>query len=124
MKRILVTSLLALSLVVSACGPKAPPTLTPAASKAWYGSQVLKDLDVVRDVSVDAFKQGLLSRASLVKVVKFHETAITLVHNAPLAWKVQVTNDLDGVVKTLTPDEQALLGPYVDLVKAAIKVVP
>ena len=69
---------------VSAC-LHAPPTVSPQAKAAFYGTQAIKDLDRARDVATDANAtidqsqtppRPVLSEATTRKVVNWHTSAI------------------------------------------------
>lgn len=110
----------------SACANHAPPNLTPAATSAWYGTRVIKDLDVLRDTAIDANNQTppLLNRATTARVVLYHKAAIKTVHAAPNGWKATVSTGLDSLADSLTLDEKAILAPYLALAKAALQEIP
>lgn len=108
--------------VAPACAHK-PPTLGPAASAAWTQHEVQKDLDVVRDIAVDANTQGLLSLKATREVVKWHRTAITLVHDAPSGWKDTVLKGLDELQVNLDPADYRRISQYVALAKTVLQEV-
>lgn len=111
----------ALTLVAPACR-HAPPTASPQAQIAFTGTRVIKGLDLLRDFAIDANAQTppQLSTATTRKVVTYHRSAITLVHDIPSGWKQTLTDGLDEVVKDLPPGESQKLAPYVGLVKAVL----
>lgn len=116
--------LIALLLVTSAC-VKAPPTLSPAGIAAFNGTRVVKALDILRDVAVDANAQvpPLLSTATTRKVVTYHESALKTIQAAPSGWVPVVQTGLTEVLKDVPPVEQRQLAPYVSLVKTLIAEV-
>ena len=114
--------LLCLGLLLSSCAP-APPNLTPAASFAWKQHEIQKDLDIIRDLAIDANAQQppILSTETTRKIVLWHEMAIQLVHDAPLGWKATLLTSLGQLSKALTPAEYQVIAPYVDAGIAALE---
>ena len=114
-----------LCLTLSGCVGNPPPNLTPAAQTAYYQTQIVKDLDLLRDAVVDAnaLVPSLVSTQTTTLVVKYHELAITLVNNAPLGWKVDLSIGLTGLLKTLPANEQRVVSPYVTLIQVALQVI-
>src|SRR5689334_5147863 len=95
MKRWLVV--LAMALAVSCTSAtKAPPNLTPQATTAWYGTQVIKVIDLLRDTAVDAnhVTPPLLSTDSTRRLVNWHRSALDVVHQAPAGWPNAVSTGL------------------------------
>lgn len=119
--RRLVISLLAFALL-AACA-KAPPDLTPAATRAFYGTEVIHDLDRLREVAVSAHATSppLLSAEETLAIVKWHQTAIALVHAAPAGWKTEVRVALAETLTRLSPSAQKTLAPYVAIVRALLQ---
>lgn len=117
-------ALLGLLALGGACA-SAPPNLSPAASVAWRQHEVQKDLDLLRDVAQDANAQRppLVSTAAARAVTLYHQTAIRLVHDAPAGWKAEVVTGLDGLKASIPAAEYAVVGRYVDLVRAILKEI-
>jgi hypothetical protein len=57
-------------------------------------------------------------------IVRWHQTAITLVHTAPAGWRTQVSVGLGEAVQHLKPDAQRTVAPYVVIVQALLKELP
>src|SRR3954464_12339020 len=98
---------LALACSASACA-KAPPNLTPQAVAAFHGTQVIQDLGRIRDAADAAHKTvpPLLDAATTLKIVNWHQSAITVVHAAPAGWKTTVLASLDELDKSLSPHDK------------------
>ena len=118
MKRLI----LILALAGSACA-SAPPLASPVATADFRNTQVIQGLDQLRDIAINANAQNppLLSTATTRKVVQAHEAALKTIHAMANGWQATVLAGLDGVVVTLTPSEQAILAPYIALVKTIIQ---
>lgn len=101
----------------------APPNLNPAATAAWHQHEVQKDLDLLRDIAVDAEAQHVLSTATTRAVVNYHRSAIILVHDAHAGWPKEVSNGLTALKDNLPPAEYQKIGYYVDLVRSILKGV-
>lgn len=118
-------TMLVLLLVLAACA-KAPPNLTPEATRAFYGTQVIHDLDRLREVAVAAHATvpPLLSAEETLVVVKWHQAAITTVHAAPAGWPSGVSVGLDQAVQQLSPKARETIAPYVGIVKTLLREIP
>jgi hypothetical protein len=103
----------------------APPTASPQAQLAFQGTRVIKALDLLRDFAIDGNAQvpPLISTATTRKVVVYHRSAITLIHDIPSGWKATVLTGLDEVGKDLPATESQKLAPYLVLVKTVLAEV-
>lgn len=112
------------ALVVCGCR-HAPPGSSPRAHAAFQGTQVIKTLDLLRDYATDANAQvpPLISTVTTRKIVIYHRSAITTIHDIPNGWKPTVLTGLDEVQKNLPPDDASKVAPYVALIKAVIAEV-
>ncbi len=120
-------ALMVLSAMLSSAGcAKAPPNLTPAAQHAFYGTQVFKDLDRLREVAVAAHATvpPLLSAPETLAVVEWHKAALITIHNAPAGWKSTVLTGLDETLKNFSPKARETLSPYVGLVRVILQEIP
>lgn len=120
-------ALMVLSAMLSSAGcAKAPPNLTPAAQHAFYGAQVIKDLDRLREVAVAAHATvpPLLSSPETLAVVEWHKAAIVTIHDAPAGWKATVQTGLDQMLQTLSPKAREAIAPYIGLVRAILQEIP
>lgn len=118
MKMRLSTIALALALFsCTACAHNAPPNLSPAGVTAWQATKVIKALDVVRDIAVAAEETSppLLAHATMLKIVAWHKTAITITHAAQAGWVEAVKTSLTATQDLLAPAEKQQLGPYFSL---------
>lgn len=117
---------LALTAVLTfGCAANKPPDLNPEATKAWYGTEIIKDLDRVRDVLDDAHHTAppLIDAKTDLDVVNWHESAITIVHEAKSGWRVALQASLTELQKRLSPGVWSLIDPYVRLVQNILKEV-
>lgn len=114
-------------LIIPSCASNAPPMLSPQATVAWQATQVIKTLDLIRDTAIIAngmTPTPLLSTQATRTIVQWHESAITVAHATPLGWKATIATSLDGVLRTLSPQEQHVLAPYVTLATTLLKETP
>lgn len=116
-----VFSVLLLFGVAEACR-HAPPTASPQAQIAFQATRAIKALDLLRDYATDANAQNppLINTDLTRKIVVYHRSAITTIHDFPSGWKPSVQTGLDEVLKDLPADTSAKLAPYVSLVKAIL----
>lgn len=105
---------------------KAPPNLTPIAAQNWKQHEVQKDLDLVRDLAHDANAQvpPIVSENATRIITRWHETAITLVHNAPAGWKQTLLASLNDLKKNIPIDEYRVIERYVQLAIVAVQEIP
>ena len=110
---------------LSGCA-KAPPNLTPQATQAWYATQVVKALDLVRDtaVSANALTPPLISTDTTRKVVQYHEDTVSIIQALPSGWQTTVKASLTVFVSSLSDSDKTLLKSYVTVVQDALKAVP
>jgi len=113
------------ALTLGGCANHAPPNLTPQGTAAFYGTQVIKNLDRFRDVVIDGNKStpALFSTATTRKVVDFHTAAIKTVHVSPGGWKAGVQAGLQQVNLSLEPEERQVLMPYIQLLNSVLNMV-
>lgn len=109
----------------SACkalAPQAPPNLTPQVTAQFYATYAIKDLDVIRDFAVDANKTTppILSKATLLIIVNWHESLVTVIHATPAGWKAAVLAGLDELKGKLSADDYAKIKPYVDSARIVV----
>lgn len=117
--------LLVLCLSLSACASHVPPNLNPEATRAWYGTQIIKALDHVRDAVDDAHHTTppLVDAGTDLKVVQWHQTAVTIVHEAKVGWRNALDASLTGLQANLPPDIWTLIDPYVRLAQSILREV-
>lgn len=104
----------------------APPNLSSRGQAAFQAHRVVKALDALRDVAIDANKQTppLVSTDITRRVVLMHRGALTAIDQQPVGWQASVVAGLDGLDAALTADERRQLGPFVFLAKTLIGEVP
>jgi hypothetical protein len=125
LRRRLPMLVLCLVLFTPACAQNAPPNLSPAGVVAWQGTKVIKALDVIRDIAVDAEATAppLLSHATMLKIVAWHKAAITTAHAAPAGWSDVIKASLRSTLDLLTPAERQQLSPYFALAETLLNEV-
>ncbi len=115
---------LALVLTVPACAPP-PPNLTPAATVAFYQTRVQRSLDLIRDTVDDGTKTNppAFSSATDRKVATWHQSVITVVHDAKAGWKVTLFTSLDQLQNDLSPADREKVLVYISLAKTILQEV-
>lgn len=100
------------------CAGNPPPNLTPQAVRAWHGTRLIKDLDIVRDAATAAHETTppLLSAKDTLSVVEWHQAAIVIVHDAKDGWKAALRSSVGELRKKLPPDAWSAIAPYAQLV--------
>lgn len=119
MKRVI----LAIALLGIGCA-SAPPNLSPLAQTAFRNTQVVKSLDLIRDIAIDANAQKpapLISTDTTRKVVQFHQSALKVIDATSTGWRDVVLASLNEVYNNLPPGEKQLLGPYFTLAITTLK---
>ncbi len=117
---------LVVMLFSGACAP--PPTLTPPGRVAFQVTRVVKALDTLRDIALNANAQipPLVSDVTAGRIVRYHQATLTTLQTQVDQdnWKATASSGLKAVVATFTPDEQHTLQPYVTLVQVVLQEVP
>jgi hypothetical protein len=132
----LVRSQLILALAVTAmlmgCGSSNPPPATSptvnlsATGKAAYqATKVVKALDVLRDIAIDAEAQSpkLMSTESTRKVVRYHAATVKTIGAVPTGWKSVADEGLTQLQKEIPAAEWAQIEPFVRLVRVLFQEV-
>lgn len=111
--------------LLTACASNAPPNLSPAGQTAFVNTRVIRGLDVLRDIAVDANARTppLVSTATTQKIVSYHKAALNTIHTLGTGWQATVSTGLEEIVKVLSPAEQHQLQPYVVLARTVIAEV-
>ncbi len=111
-------------LSLSACWD-APPNITPSAVVAFRQTEIVKDLDRVRDIAVDAHQTTppLLTAEVTKEIVAWHQTAIRLVHDRAANWQAAVMQGLDELQRHLSEHDRQLLAPYLVAVRTLLAEV-
>src|SRR5262249_29716058 len=119
----LVAAIVSLTLV--GCGPslKPPPNISTDAVHAWYGTQVIKNLDRVRDAVDDAHKTTppLISAEDELKIVNWHRSALAIVHAATSGWQQALDASITELQKNIPAKTWQLIAPYIATVQTVIK---
>ncbi len=113
----------ALLVPLYACGPVAPPNLTPQAQVAWQNMQIEKDLDLARDLVHDGNAAGVFSNPTTRVITQWHKAAILALHTRGEGWVDQIrdaTKALTTASSTIPKNEQSLLLPYLTTVLKAL----
>ncbi len=102
-----------------------PPNLTPAAVVAFRQTEIVKDLDRVRDVANDAHHTAppLLTAEVTKEIVTWHQTAIRLVHDRSANWQSAVLQGLNELQRHLSEHDRQLLAPYLVAVRTLLAEV-
>lgn len=111
-----------LALPSSSCA-KAPPNLTPSGKAAFQKTQVLKSLDLLRDIAIEAESSGILKTPDARKVVQYHKDTVLIMQASDLGWKAAVQSGLDALVRELPAEAGQKIAPYVALLKAVLAEV-
>lgn len=127
MKRICIALALTLSFV--ACGATPPPNTSPtrnlsaAGVAAFQSTKVVKALDVLRDVAVEAEKQHLLSTDTTRQVVTYHLSAVKTIGAVPSGWQTIVSTGLAELPKHIPAAEWKQLEPFAALITTVLHEV-
>lgn len=115
--------LFALVLGLTACANRLPPNLNPQATRAWYGSEVIKGLDVIRDAAIaaNAVTPPVVPTADTRAIVQWHASAVKVIRDVPTGWQPAVLTGLDEALKHVSPEMRYTIEPYVALAKTLIE---
>jgi hypothetical protein len=120
---------IALTLSFAACGATPPLTTSPtrnlsaAGLAAFQSTKVVKALDVLRDVAVEAEKQHLLSTDTTRKVVTYHLSAVKTIGAVPSGWQTVVGSGLVELGKNIPAAEWKQLEPFANLITTVLHEV-
>jgi len=112
MKRLILT----FALVFYGCAT-VPVHLTQPAQVAFKKHEVQKDLDLLRDVAVDANAAHVLSDPMTRAIVEWHESALKIIHDTT-DWQSSLMVSLTELRKNV---HDATLDPYFDLALSVLK---
>ena len=94
-----------------------PVHLTQPAQVAFKKHEVQKDLDLLRDVAVDANAAHVLSDPMTRAIVEWHESALKIIHDTS-DWQSSLTVSLTELRKNV---HDATLDPYFALALSVLK---
>lgn len=119
---LLVTAALAVNLLGCA---KPPPDLTSQAQQAFYKTEALKGLDLLRDFAIagEATTPKVLLTSTTRDVVETHRSIVLVMRAADAGWREAVATTLDELLARRTDSEKAKFQPYVALVKTLLKEI-
>lgn len=102
-----------------------PPNLSPQAQVAWQATRVIRALDALRDIAVDANKTNppAISTDFTRKIVEWHRSAIITAKQAPQGWQTTIATGLTETVRSLPEKERQQLSPYMTLVMTVLQEV-
>lgn len=105
------------------CAPP-PPNLTPQASVAFQNTEVLKTLDLIRDLAVDGAHTGVISRKDALLITDWHTAAIHVLDARNSNYAVQIATGLDQVLAQLSPPVHQRFAPYLTLLRTVLGLLP
>jgi hypothetical protein len=97
--------------------------LTAPGIQALHGKEVVKYLDIIRDLAIDAEAAGKIPTATTANIIRWHKAAINTINQTPNGWKATVLTGMDAVQAALTPAEHGILDPYFLTAKTIIQAV-
>ena len=123
--RIITLLCLCFCLTFSGCAAAPPTITTPQGITAFQNLQVLKALDAVRDIAVDANAAvpPIVPTATTREIVLWHKSALTILNARGTGWPTLLTASLDQTLAHLSASDRQLLLPYVTLVKTIVAEV-
>lgn len=118
-------ALLLLGFVILPACAKAPPTLSPAATRAFNQTRVIQALDIIRDTAIaaEAATPPQMTTATTRKVVTAHQSALRVMDAAGAGWQAAIASSLDELVANVSPTERTILTPYIALAKSVLNAV-
>lgn len=90
---------------------------------ALHSMEVIKVLDVLRDVGIDGEAAHIISVEDSKKVVLAHRSILLAVQQAPNGWKETGLKTLELLQKELSPAGLTRLDPYIAAARNLIKAV-
>lgn len=91
----------------------------------FYATYAIKDLDVIRDFANDAARTTppIISKATLLVIVNWHESTVTIIHAAPDGWKAAAAAGLHELKTLLAPADYATFKAAIDAAQTYIAEV-
>ena len=104
---------------------KAPPNLSPAATRAFYNTRVLQVMDLLRNTAQDAAAQPtpLISQNTAIAITEWHQASILIMNASVSGWEATVREGLVQLFAKLPDQEQRLLSPYFQIVTVILQEV-
>lgn len=126
MKRIALV--LTLALMTSACAVtqwhgRSTAQLTTPGIVALHSLEVVKVLDVVRDLAIDGEAEKIIAVDDARKIVTVHRSILLTIKEAPSGWKRTVTKALEELLADLSPSAKKVVGPYINSAFILIEAV-
>jgi len=97
--------------------------LTTPGIVALQTTEVVKVLDVIRDIAIDAEATKIIPTNTASHVVSWHKAALQTMKDTPSGWRAIVLSSLTNLKGTLSPSELSIIGPYIDSATSIIKAV-
>ena len=114
-------------LASTGCGtvllPKAPPNLTPEVTAQFYSTSIMQDLDKIRDFAASMARANVISKATALAIVDWHEELVALIHASPGGWKAIAAKGLNDLPSRLPPADVAKFKAYIDAARTFIQEV-
>lgn len=121
--------LLLCALTVSSCalpaaiGGRSTAKLTTPGIVALHTLEVVKVLDVLRDVAVDGEAARIIATEDARKIVTTHREILLAAKEAPNGWKPTALTALYNLRQHLSPAAMAHVEPYIEAVLSLLKGV-
>jgi len=102
--------------------PSADPTINLSAQgkAAYNATKVIKALDVFRDVTIAAYRQGLISKQNAQLITIYHQSSVKTINAVPDGWRTIVDSGLTELAKQVPADQWKQVKPFADLIKTVL----
>ena len=106
-----------------ALGGRSTAQLTAPGVQALHTVEIVKVLDVVRDIAIDGEAAKVIPTPTAVIVVKAHKAILVVIRQSPNGWKAQVLVALDQLKADIPSKDAAQFLPYINAAISTIKAV-
>lgn len=108
---------------LSQYGGRSTSLLTTPGIQALHTVEVVKVMDVFRDVAIDGEAVKVIATSDARIIVEAHKAALQILRELPNGWKAVVVKGLEEAKGKLSPNAKINVGPYIDSAISVIKAV-
>ena len=109
--------------IPTSIGGRSTAQLTTPGIQAMHTVEVVKALDLVRDIAIDGEVAKIIPTATARIVVQAHKSMIDVIRATPDGWKASVLAALGQLSKNIPANDVAQFGPYISAATNIIKAV-
>lgn len=113
----ILTITILLSIISASCANnyqgRSTAELTQPGITALHTLEVVKVLDVIRDLAIDSEKAKFISVNTTRRIILFHQAALQTIQSLPNGWREIILTSLKSLDSVLTVEEKKIIEPYI-----------